>query len=123
MGNKKSVSKMLIETEKGVSLGGASQIVDENKKGGKTIEVNINKIDEIIPKDRHISILQLDVEGYEKEALSGAIETIKRCKPILILEDNNKIIDTEWFKERILNIGYQEKGKIHANTLLMINDE
>lgn len=29
----------------------------------------------------------LDVEGYEVEALSGALETIKRCRPVLHVEE------------------------------------
>ena len=110
---------MLIELESGYSLGGASKILNEVQKG-KTIKVEINRIDDIIPKDRPISIIQLDVEGYEKEALTGALETIRRCKPILILEDNNKIINSNWFAENILSIGYEINRKIHANTLLTI---
>lgn len=34
----------------------------------------------------HIDLLQLDVEGYEGEVLKGAIETIKRCKPVIVAE-------------------------------------
>jgi FkbM family methyltransferase len=30
--------------------------------------------------------LQLDIEGYELEALKGAAETIARCRPVLMLE-------------------------------------
>lgn len=117
LGDKKTTTKMLVENKNGVSLGGGSKIIESNTTDGKTIEISINKIDDIVPIDRQVSIIQLDVEGYEKEALSGALLTIQRCKPILILEDNNNIINTSWFKENIFDLGYQEKGKIHANTL------
>lgn len=119
LGERNTTTQMLIESEFGVSLGGTSKILKERQKG-KTIDVKIVRIDDVIPTDRNISIIQLDVEGYEKEALNGALNTIKRCKPILILEDNNKIIDTNWFADNILAIGYEIKGKIHANTLLEI---
>lgn len=33
-----------------------------------------------------LDFLQLDIEGYEWHALSGAIETLKRCKPLVQLE-------------------------------------
>jgi len=121
LGDVKSTAKMLVELESGYKLGGASMILKEAEKG-KTIDVEINSIDNIIPDNRLISIIQLDVEGYEKEALTGALETIRRCKPILILEDNNNIIETNWFAENILSIGYEINQKIHENTLLTVKE-
>lgn len=44
-------------------------------------------IDDIIPKDRRISIIHLDIEGDEQKALEGAQKTIERCKPILVVEE------------------------------------
>ena len=111
---------MLIQNN-GINLGGASRIIKNTKSTGKTIDVEIIRIDDIIPNNRSISILQLDVEGYEKEVLCGALETIKRCSPLLILEDNNKIINSDWFEKHIGSMGYQIKQKIHENTLLVIN--
>lgn len=35
----------------------------------------------------HCDLIVLDVEGYEFEALSGAMDTIKRCQPIIQIED------------------------------------
>ena len=32
-------------------------------------------------------IIQLDIEGYEPEALKGAIDTIERFKPVIVLEE------------------------------------
>ena len=32
-------------------------------------------------------LIHLDIEGYEKKALNGGIETIKRCKPVIALEN------------------------------------
>lgn len=31
-------------------------------------------------------LIHLDIEGYEKKALLGGIQTIKRCKPVIVLE-------------------------------------
>lgn len=35
---------------------------------------------------RHVDLLMLDVEGYELHALRGAIETISRCRPVIVAE-------------------------------------
>jgi FkbM family methyltransferase len=32
-------------------------------------------------------LIQLDLEGYEFNALLGGVETIKRCKPVIVIED------------------------------------
>ena len=32
-------------------------------------------------------LIQLDIEGYEPEALKGAIDTIERFKPVIVLEE------------------------------------
>ena len=111
---------MLIETNSGIRLGGASRILKEDNGKGKTIDVEIRRMDDLIPENRYVSIIQLDVEGYEKEAIAGGLDLINRCKPMLILEDNKKIIYTDWFKLNINSIGYEVVQKIHDNTLLAI---
>lgn len=35
-----------------------------------------------------LSLIHLDVEGFEKPALSGGKETIRRCRPAVFIEDN-----------------------------------
>jgi FkbM family methyltransferase len=101
----------------GRSLGGASRITDKDCAAGGTEPVEIVAIDEVVPVERNIGIVQLDVEGYEKEALSGALETIQRCLPILILEvlPNSNLVHSEWFSENILSLGYQMTASLHGN--------
>lgn len=36
------------------------------------------------------NLIHLDIEGYEKNALLGACETIKRCKPVICIENCEK---------------------------------
>jgi hypothetical protein len=69
--------------------------------------------------ERHVSIIQLDVEGFEQPALMGAMETIKRCKPILILEN---CPEPDWLAENILSLGYRISGNLHKNTVFAPNE-
>lgn len=34
-----------------------------------------------------VDLIQLDTEGYEEKALLGALETLRRCRPVVILEN------------------------------------
>lgn len=48
------------------------------------------KVDDFnIPAD----LIHLDIEGYEYHALKGAVSTIKKYKPVIILEEKNIIND------------------------------
>ncbi len=116
LGVSSASGKLLIQGIDGTSLGGASRIGNPDDEG-KLEEIRIVSIDEVIPEDRKISIIQLDVEGYEKNALAGALKLIARCKPILILEDNSGAADTVWFAENILSMGYDMTGKVHNNAI------
>jgi len=102
---------------KGRSMGGSSTIIDSNSSINleNTEEVRIVSLDALIPNDRHISILQLDVEGYEKQALLGALDLIKRCLPVLIIET---LPDVEWLEENLFSIGYVITGVVQKNSIL-----
>ena len=109
---------MQIANQSGVRLGGASRIAI----GPITLEkhmvekVKTVAIDDVIPDERTISILQLDVEGYEQPALSGALKTIMRCRPIIILENVPK---GDWITKNIINLGYKQEGKLHDNSVFL----
>jgi FkbM family methyltransferase len=52
--------------------------------GSGTLEVEVMTLDSYQFQD--ISLMKIDVEGFEEEVLRGATETIGRCKPIIYLE-------------------------------------
>lgn len=86
--------------------GGNCTIVNDSSDS-KTYKVKQYRIDDVILSNTKISILQLDVEGYEEFALQGAIQTITRCKPIIILETD--------CKEILSNLSYKFYKKLHHN--------
>ncbi len=50
------------------------------------INVDKKKLDDLIPNDQVIDFIKIDVEGGEFDVLKGGMETIKRCKPLIIFE-------------------------------------
>lgn len=50
------------------------------------IKVRTELLDNIIPPDTKITLIKIDVEGAEYFVLKGAIETLKRNKPLILFE-------------------------------------
>lgn len=75
-----------------------------NKNHGTTddkISTSIITLDSL--NLNNVSVMKIDVEGYEIEALTGALETINRNKPHIILEiwPGNKEKYFEWFTSHL----------------------
>ena len=107
---------MVTRDNHGRPLGGASQIVTDASPG--TITVDVCTVDETIPLDRQVSLIQLDVEYFEKQALAGALRTIRRCRPVLVLEN---LPEEAWLSEHLFPLGYRLSGQVHGNTVLRPN--
>jgi FkbM family methyltransferase len=103
----------------GNARGGSSRVVatSDGPAPGLTIEIPLTTIDEAVPSDRVVTILQLDLEGYEQPALEGAMETIRRCRPLIVLET---MPDPDWMAEHLTPLGYEVAGRVHYNYILRI---
>ena len=83
-----------------------------------TYKVKRQKLDNIL-KNKTIGFIKIDVEGHEKEVINGSIGIIKKDKPILLVEIEErhskvKPIETINF---IKNLGYEayflKENKLH----------
>lgn len=56
--------------------------------GDRTVELEVPaaRLDDLVPTDRHIDLLKIDVEGAELRALHGAVELLDRCRPVVLFE-------------------------------------
>lgn len=105
--------KSLINTH--ASLGHGGSHVSNNVHGDiPTLcidDLNLNECD----------LIHLDIEGYELFALLGAISTMKRCKPIVCIEDyepwkqryNTSLLEIE---NMLFGIGYSRIGQVEGDT-------
>lgn len=76
--------------------------IDHRSRGG--IEVQAITIDSLNLND--IDLIHLDLESHEDNAIRGAIETIKRCRPVIISERNiTSLLAT-------LKLDYNEEQKL-----------
>lgn len=58
----------------------------DQKESTTTIEVQVEKLDNVIPKNTPISLIKIDVEGAELEVLKGALDLLQHQSPIVIFE-------------------------------------
>lgn len=111
-------SALLATTNRaGVPSGGGSHIVEDPSQideGGSHEEVDLLAVDDIVGSDRRVAVIQLDVEGHERQALEGAMRTIDRCRPLIVLES----LPEDFVAERLAPLGYRASGSPDANVVL-----
>jgi FkbM family methyltransferase len=85
-------------------------------------EVNIITVDSLNLID--IVFIKIDVEGAEKMVIFGAKETIKRCKPVLLVEESDKDVSMQFSelnnfntREFLTSIGYTREDLGESNFL------
>jgi len=109
LGTEKGIALLATSTPEGRPLGGASRLLRDPSqlRKLKAEDVQLVAVDDVVPPNRRIGVIQLDVEGQEKEALLGAMATIKRCQPLIIVEN---MPHKEWLAEHLP--GYRVLRKI-----------
>lgn len=114
LSNRSEFATMQISSDK-VLLGGGSSITNRCQPGGTVCTIKTCTLDTVIPATRNVTILQLDVEGHELEALEGAGQLIARCHPIVIVEvlPGSLLLQRDQFKT--LLSGYKPHGQIYRN--------
>lgn len=107
LGDKESIISLKNIDELGQEMGPRSEISDSG------IEVKLVKLDKIIPKNEKISLIHLDLEGYEFQALDGAKEIIERDRPIIVLEIDSRAVD---YNNYMWSIGYVPNKQLIFNS-------
>ena len=110
--------KLLVTRRTGLALGGASRFVESRDPVAKEelLSAEIVRIDDAVPSDRNVGIVQLDLEGYEFKALQGAKKTIERCRPLVIFEVNQP---TARCVKLLAALNYKIAGMVGPNLLLV----
>jgi FkbM family methyltransferase len=84
----------------------------------RTIQVTLATIDTLFPTE-DIGFIKIDVEGHESAVLNGARATISRCRPVLLIECEermnpgglNKLI--HYFRQWKYVCKYLNDGELH----------
>lgn len=107
----------------GSHAGSVSLALDDKQKarkntGGRYVvtggSIPVERIDDWnLPS---LGLLKLDVEGSEPAAVEGAVETLKRCKPVVLFEDKGFCVRSGYAKDAsqklLAGVGYEHKARV-----------
>ena len=103
---KEACNKKIIPIQKGLGEKSETTKIEFNTKELAQINTLDNEL-ELLKEP--IGLIKMDVEGFESKVFKGAINTIKKYKPILLIAIYHKGEDFFEMKEKIenLNLGYK----------------
>ena len=76
----------------GVVITGCSTISDEaaaTYPGHRGVQVPMHRLDDVYRGNA--GFIKIDVEGHEQAVLDGAVETIRRCRPRMLVEIDDRL--------------------------------
>jgi len=103
------------------AMAARAKIVD-TEQGENTINVAVTTLDDLVPVARKVSILQLDIEGFELPAILGARRLIADSKPIIILEAARPKMQRLYLRtlrNHFPDLDYQVAGVIERNAIFI----
>lgn len=95
-------------------LGGMSHISEESKDR-HSVPCDIVRLDDQVAKSNKVGLIHFDLEGYEEQALTGALRIINIHRPVLVLET---LPSRKWIQKHLEPLGYSILHKIDANFVL-----
>lgn len=104
-----------IETRKradGPHRGGMARIVDPGTLGNESHRVPMLTVDQLGIED--LSLIQLDVEGFELPVLRGAVSAIARHRPVIVVEDGR-----DECASLLADLGYAEVARLGLDHLYL----
>ena len=92
---------------------GNYSVVDFQSSSDELIkeEIQIKKLDDL---QLEVDLIKIDTQGFEFPVLQGSINTIVRCKPVIILEIEVKK-QFNILSSFLINLGYVPVGKIGSD--------
>jgi FkbM family methyltransferase len=77
-------------------------------RSGKVLEFEVTPLDsyQLLVAD----FMKIDVDGSERNVIYGAVETIKRCKPVIVIE--TKFLNELGKRDLLGLIGYESVAKV-----------
>lgn len=94
VGFKKEISQLFITQRDKANFGSSSLQNNNDIIDSKSIQVNVIKLDDYFEKqEKTISLIKIDVQGFEWEVIKGAKNIIAKQKPTIIFEHDDQYLN------------------------------
>jgi FkbM family methyltransferase len=103
----------------GNKVGSVKDIIYKNWPTPEESIYNFIRLDDF-PTDR-LDLIKIDVDSFEEEVIDGAISTLKKFRPIIIIELNDVAVKSRGSSKdgiinKIISLGYNHSGVLdHEN--------
>lgn len=122
-----------------ISMGQGEDCPPHNNLGAACVVMVPGGVVRIVALDnfffKSLAFLKLDIEGMEFEALRGAVETIRRCQPVIMVEMNSNrmrqnnvsaqdvfsFMDNLGYSNELRDTRYKIEDVEHADVLFIPN--
>ena len=81
------------------------------------IQVNVVRLDDVIPETTKVAFIKIDVEGGEYGVLNGALRTIERGKPTIVVEVTRRALAAYGVDARQFYALLSEGCNYHLSTM------
>lgn len=113
---------MLVKRPGGGAISAGNRIIQDTTDiaEDRTIEIEINTIDRIVPEDRKVCLVHLDVEGFEKQALTGAKRVLNDSRPTVVCEGGKPWQVRDYLahlNDLVPGANYRHMGTIEHNAI------
>lgn len=96
-----------IDLDNHSNFGGVSEAIPHSEAPDALMyEVNVVALDDVIPAGEDVAFIKIDCEGAEQRIIRGAERLIRRCRPIMVVEADHPLTDTNALGNQIQALGY-----------------
>lgn len=110
------VSILHIPIKDGRALHGWSSLHRDNLAEAHShieLSINLKTLDSF--EYENIAFIKIDVEGHELALIKGAVNTLNRCKPVLLIEV--KEVNLKAIDQMLQNLGFKRSDRFSFNNL------
>ncbi|MDF1854924.1 hypothetical protein [Pseudooceanicola sp.] len=76
------------------------------------------RLDDAIPGNRKVSVMLLEGNGHQVQALIGARRLIARCRPVLVISAFRR---PRWFAKNFGALGYRVRGRLRDKLVISVD--
>ncbi len=102
LSDKECTAKLFVDP---INMGGASVSQDDGNR--VAVSINISTLDKYVEENsiQAIDVIKMDVEGLEEKIIDGAVNSLKKYKPLIIFECIHNELNTNNVIRAIKKIG------------------